>query len=159
MCMSPPVKPRPLKLPITLAFPRACFSRRPVLIPDSSMEWMYVSSITLTKFALLLLYLRVFSTSHRFRTAIYCLGVTVVLWAVALYLVLTFQCRPISAAWAPWIAPKQCLSIKWIQVGNAVPNITTDLIILSLPVTQMPKLKVSFIQKVSLCFAFMLGGL
>lgn len=123
------------------------------------MEWTYVTSIMLTKFALLLLYLRVFSTSHRFRTAIYCLGATVALWAVALYAVLTFQCEPVAAAWAPWISPKQCLSIKWIQVGNAVPNIATDFIILSLPLTQVRKLNISLMQKVSLCFAFMLGGL
>lgn len=68
------------------------------------------------------------------------------------------QCNPINAAWQPWV-PARCLSIKWIQVGNAVPNITTDFIILSLPLTQIRKLKATFAQKISLCITFLIGGL
>lgn len=52
------------------------------------MEWFYVTSVMVTKFALLLLYLRVFAVSTRFRLTVYFVATTVALWAIVLYIVL-----------------------------------------------------------------------
>lgn len=65
------------------------------LIKTESMEWFYVTSVTTTKFALLLLYLRIFAVSTRFRLAVYFVATTVALWAIVLYIVLVcyiFSC-------------------------------------------------------------------
>lgn len=57
-----------------------------------SMEWFYVTSVMVTKFALLLLYLRVFAVSTRFRLTVYFVATTVALWAIVLYIVLVRYC-------------------------------------------------------------------
>lgn len=57
------------------------------MIPQS-MEWFYVTSVAVTKFALLLLYLRIFAVGTHFRLAIYVVATSVALWAIALYIVL-----------------------------------------------------------------------
>lgn len=61
-----------------------------------SMEWFYVTSVMVTKFALLLLYLRVFAVSTRFKLTVYFVATTVALWAIVLYIVLVRSCLSTS---------------------------------------------------------------
>lgn len=42
------------------------------------------------------------------------------------------QCVPVKAAWEPEVVGK-CINIYGVYVGQAVPNVLTDVIILVLP--------------------------
>ncbi|POS71421.1 hypothetical protein DHEL01_v210183 [Diaporthe helianthi] len=119
-------------------------------------ECMYVTAVALIKFSLLAMYLRIFP-SRGFKIAAYIIGGTVAAWWIAIVLVCIFQCNPIYVAWEPWMAG-QCIDLKGSFIGNAVPNIVTDIAILTMPVKQVWALHTQFAQKVSLICTFGLGS-
>lgn len=120
-------------------------------------ECMYVTAVALIKFSLLAMYLRIFP-SRGFKIAAYIIGGTVMGWWIAIVLVCIFQCNPIYVAWEPWM-PGQCIDLKGSFIGNAVPNIVTDIAILIMPVKQVWALHTAPAQKISLICTFGLGSL
>lgn len=102
------------------------------------------------------MYLRIFP-SRGFKIAAWIIGGLVIAWAVAIILVCIFQCSPIYVAWMPWEAGT-CIDLKASFIGNAVPNIMTDVAILTMPIKQVWKLHATWAQKVSLLCTFMLGS-
>lgn len=70
------------------------------------MEWFYVTSVMVTKFALLLLYLRVFAVSTRFRLTVYFVATTVALWAIVLYIVL------VRFSYREYLIPSLVVSVR-----------------------------------------------
>ncbi|KAJ5799070.1 uncharacterized protein N7518_001138 [Penicillium psychrosexuale] len=95
-------------------------------------EIMYVTTVATTKISILLMYCRIFPT-REIRIASLVLGGMTLSWLVAIILVSVFQCNPIPRAWDTRI-PGKCINLKGMFIGNAVPNIVTDILILSLPV-------------------------
>ncbi|KAI1073196.1 hypothetical protein LB507_010803 [Fusarium sp. FIESC RH6] len=121
-----------------------------------AFENIYVTAVMMIKLALLAMYLRVFP-SRGFRLISAIIAATVVAWWIAICAVCIFQCHPIKKAWLPLIDGK-CIDLKASFIGNAVPNIATDVAILCLPVRQILKLQVNTAQKLSLLVIFMLGS-
>lgn len=121
-----------------------------------AFECLYVTAVALIKLSLLQMYLRIFP-SREFRIAAWIIGGTVVAWWLAIVLVCIFQCDPISKAWLPMSAGK-CINLKASFIGNAVPNIITDVAILCMPIKQVWQLHVTTTQKLSLLCAFLLGS-
>lgn len=103
------------------------------------------------------MYARIFPLKG-FRIGAYILGFITVGWVIAINCVSIFQCRPIRKAWFPTM-PGECIDLKGSFIGNAVPNILTDIAILCMPVAQVWKLQVTTAQRASLIFMFLLGGL
>ncbi|KAJ5159300.1 uncharacterized protein N7500_008951 [Penicillium coprophilum] len=95
-------------------------------------ECIYVTTIGVTKVSILLMYCRIFPTKE-IRTASMILGGISLAWVIAIIFVSIFQCTPIARAWDTRI-PGTCIDLKGSFIGNAVPNVVTDIIILSLPV-------------------------
>ena len=104
------------------------------------------------------MYLRIFPTKD-FRIGAYILGSVTIGWVIAINCVSIFQCNPIEKAWLGPAVAGTCINLKASFIGNAVPNILTDIIILCMPVTQVLKLQVSNAQRASLIFMFLLGAL
>ena len=122
-----------------------------------AFECVYVTVVMLVKASILVMYHRIFPVPG-FRLAVYIIGGVVVAWWLAIVLVCIFQCDPISKAWLPW-SPGTCIDLKASFIGNAVPNIITDIAILALPITQVWSLQGTVARKLSLCCAFLLGSL
>ncbi|EKG15209.1 hypothetical protein MPH_07543 [Macrophomina phaseolina MS6] len=101
--------------------------------------------------------MRIFPT-RGFTIGAYILGFVTVGWVIAINCVSIFQCDPIKKAWFPTV-PGSCINLKASFIGNAVPNILTDVAILCMPIGQVWKLQVSPAQRASLCFMFLLGSL
>ncbi|KAM0494150.1 hypothetical protein ACHAP8_008746 [Fusarium lateritium] len=123
-----------------------------------AFECIYVTAVMMVKLALIQMYLRIF-TSRGFKLASAIIAATVVAWWIAICAVCIFQCRPIRRGWMPWLTEGSCIDLKASFIGNAIPNIATDIAILCLPVTQIVKLQVNIAQKLSLLVIFLLGGL
>ena len=68
-----------------------------------------------------------------------------------------FQCHPVQRAWNLTV-PGTCLNLRAVFIGNAVPNIVTDAIILCMPLYHVWKLHVRAAQKVALTGIFLLGA-
>lgn len=122
-----------------------------------AFECIYCTAVGLIKISLLLMYMRIFPTKG-FTLGAYILGFMTIGWVIAINCVSIFQCDPIKKAWFPLIAGK-CINLKASFVGNAVPNILTDVAILCMPIGQVWKLQVTPTQRASLCFMFLLGSL
>jgi hypothetical protein len=122
-----------------------------------AFENIYVTAVMLIKLALLSMYLRIFP-SQRFRLISALIAAVVIGWWIAICAVCIFQCHPIKKAWLPWI-DGTCINLKASFIGNAIPNIATDVAILCLPVGQIVKLQVNMAQKLSLLVIFLLGSL
>lgn len=69
-----------------------------------------------------------------------------------------FQCTPIARAWNKTVAGT-CIDITTNWYANAGFSITTDVIILTLPMPVIYGLQMHTNQKVALMFVFALGGL
>ncbi|OLN87826.1 hypothetical protein CCHL11_00535 [Colletotrichum chlorophyti] len=121
-----------------------------------AFECIYVTAVMFVKISLLLMYRRIFP-SRGFKIAVMILGGLTIAWWIAIVLVCVFQCTPVSKAYMPWIEGT-CIDLKASFIGNAIPNIMTDVAILCLPINQVWKLQVTLAQRLSLCFMFLLGG-
>ncbi|KAM0417297.1 hypothetical protein ACHAPT_012678 [Fusarium lateritium] len=122
-----------------------------------AFECIYVTAVMLVKLALLLMYLRIFP-SRGFRQCAAVIAAIVVGWWIAIVAVSIFQCTPIKKAWMPWIGGS-CINLKASFIGNAIPNIGTDVAILCMPMRQIWKLHANLAQRLSLCVMFLLGSL
>jgi hypothetical protein len=85
-------------------------------------------------------------------------GGIVVAWWIAVVLVSLFSCDPINGFWDHNITSK-CINTMHFFIGNEVPNIFTDIVILILPIRMIWRLNMSKDQKISLSFIFLLGSL
>ncbi|KAI1424967.1 hypothetical protein F5Y12DRAFT_714832 [Xylaria sp. FL1777] len=119
-------------------------------------EFTYSTQILLIKLSILSLYRRVFPTRVVMIGSGILLGVTASWW-LAVILVTIFQCHPVSKAIDPAIEG-HCISQTEFFLGNAIPNIVTDVLILSLPLHDIIKLHLPRSQRVSIAGIFLLGG-
>ncbi|RSL48484.1 hypothetical protein CEP54_012908 [Fusarium duplospermum] len=121
-----------------------------------AFECIYVTAVMLVKLALLQMYLRIF-LSRGFRVCAAVIATIVVGWWISIVAVSIFQCAPIKKAWMPWINGS-CINLKASFIGNAIPNIGTDVAILCMPMRQIWKLHANLAQRLSLCVMFLLGS-
>jgi len=102
------------------------------------------------------MYIRIFPTRFM-RIAVYVLGGFVsVLWLASI-LVVVFQCTPVQKAYMPYLQEGYCLDTMDWFLGNSVPNIASELLILILPTREIWKLKVSRPQKIAISVVFLMG--
>lgn len=120
-------------------------------------ECIYCTTLGVTKVSILLMYTRIFPT-RPFRIAAIVLGGIAVAWVISIICVSVFQCSPIAKAWHPNL-PGTCINLKGSFIGNAVPNILTDIAILSLPVPVVWGLQASPAYRLSVIGLFLLGSL
>ncbi|PVH77142.1 hypothetical protein DL98DRAFT_424172 [Cadophora sp. DSE1049] len=121
-----------------------------------AFECLYVTCICFTKIALLLMYLRIFPV-RSIKIGAYVLAALSISWCISIIMVSIFQCTPIERTWNPAI-PGHCINLKASFIGNAIPNILTDVAILALPMQQVWSLHTSTMQKAQISFVFLLGS-
>jgi hypothetical protein len=124
------------------------------------MAWMivYGASIALSKCAILLLYIRVFTTSKKsFTITAYLVGFLIVTTGVANTVVAFLRCSPLSFAWDKSIKGGTCIDeIAWTRY-MAIPNVVTGAIMLVMPLPLVWKLNVSASAKIALTATFLHG--
>lgn len=103
------------------------------------------------------MYCRIFPT-REIRIASMILGGISIAWSMSIILVSVFQCTPIARAWDTRI-PGTCINLKGSFIGNAVPNVITDILILCLPVRVVWGLHASITHRLSVIGIFLLGSL
>ncbi|KAK0719256.1 hypothetical protein B0H67DRAFT_149527 [Lasiosphaeris hirsuta] len=115
----------------------------------------YKLTINLTKASILLLYLRIF-VKKWFRMTCYVLLGIILAYTVATTASSIWQCTPIPRAWDKSI-PGTCISITTNWYANAGFSISTDVIILALPMHPIYTSHLPGGQKVALMAVFALG--
>ncbi|KAJ5356438.1 hypothetical protein N7517_011047 [Penicillium concentricum] len=138
------------QMPEKFALMRKCFFAIEVLD--------YPFNITLVKLALLLFYLRIFTTC-KFQILIYIVGALVLAVGVADLLEIFLQCRPLAYGWDQSIPGEKCIHPVTAYQTLVPLNIFTGLLILVMPMPTLWKLHIPLGQRLAVTGVFLLGGL
>ncbi|KAL0475580.1 hypothetical protein QR685DRAFT_53433 [Neurospora intermedia] len=115
----------------------------------------YKITINLTKTSILLLYLRIF-VQRWFRIACYILIGIIIAYMIATFGASVWQCTPVARAWDKSI-PGTCVDITVNWYANAGFSISTDILILALPMYPIFTSHLRKTQKVAVVLMFALG--
>ncbi|KAE8149708.1 hypothetical protein BDV25DRAFT_140556 [Aspergillus avenaceus] len=128
----------------------------------SLLFWWYMCqvfwpfTILFVKLSILFLYLRIFPI-HLFRIFDFCcMGFMITSFLITTPMAI-WQCNPISAAWDYNVDGAPCLKISAVAYANATVNITTEVLILILPLPVLRTLHVSKRKKIALFSVFSVG--
>lgn len=103
-------------------------------------------------------YYRIFYVSSiKFRMACHTTQFVIVSSAIAFIIGTIFQCRPVRAFWNQSIADASCIDQTPWWMSFAIVQITTDVVILILPATQVFKLQISRTKRIGILLAFCTG--
>ena len=119
-------------------------------------ETMYGPGFAAVKLSILLLYRRLFPI-RRFHNIIYCVSAFMVCHTLVGVLVAIFECRPIEAAWEPFVKG-DCVQLNTESIVGGILNIITDVVTLVLPLPLLWRLQISRSQKLQLTGIFLTGG-
>lgn len=117
-----------------------------------AFDCLYTFTLWLVKVSVLVLYARLFPTQG---CRLICWAVFVVCtgWALT-FICIAWECLPIGEQQYKQAVPGACFNKRFDQravfIGYAVPNIATDLFILSMPVYRVWRMHVSLISRVGL---------
>ena len=138
-------------------------------------EFLYTSVITCVKYSILCFYWRIFSISS-IKLPIYILGTIITGWSLACVgwadererfiadvwnkiFTAAFQCIPTAKLWDIFgRLDGHCINVIKFFIGNAIPNIITDVALLILPLPHIWRLQVPGTQKLFVLLAFIFGG-
>ncbi|MCJ1278784.1 hypothetical protein MMC21_006602, partial [Puttea exsequens] len=130
------------------------------IVGQMNMAWMilYGLSIGFSKIAILLLYIRVFTTQKRAFTATAVLvGFVVIATALANTFAVIFQCHPQAYAWDKTIAGGSCMNGFENAQYMAIPNVVTGAVMLAMPMPVIWNLNIDASAKVALTATFLHG--
>ncbi|OAQ89548.1 integral membrane protein [Purpureocillium lilacinum] len=125
----------------------------------------YTLSLVFIKWSILAWYWRLFHIQSYMKPLIWILFAVVCIWGVAKIIVVSLECFPIEAIWEVFdpdnpLDPSEyhCgVDIHKFFLGNAIPNIITDIFIMVLPLPYILKLHLRVSQKVALFGIFVVG--
>ncbi|KAI1313262.1 hypothetical protein F5Y03DRAFT_160373 [Xylaria venustula] len=128
-------------------------------------EITYTVTMVLVKYSTLIFYWRVFSTKKSIRLPIWILAGVTTLWGISVILVTSLQCLPTVAIWERYdpvhpLPPSEFVcqvNVRDFVIGNAVPNIITDGLIILLPLPYVLSLQLPLSQTIALSGTFLLG--
>ncbi|KAI3330091.1 hypothetical protein F4824DRAFT_505450 [Ustulina deusta] len=121
-----------------------------------SSEFLYPSVIATTKLSILAMYYRIFPTRY-IKYGKLVVGSITTMWWTAYILVTIFQCMPIAKVLDKSIQG-YCLPLYAFFLGSSIPNIVTDIVILSLPLYEIRKLHLPLRNRAALAGIFLLGA-
>ncbi|KAM3076961.1 hypothetical protein ACMFMG_003572 [Clarireedia jacksonii] len=121
-------------------------------------ELLYYICVSVTKMAILFLYLRL-ATSKTFRKLVWCVMGFVILTALSSCLASIFQCTPIKKSWSlDKHSPGHCINVNALFYANASLDIFQDLVIYILPMNMLYHIQIPKRQKYALMLVFAVGG-
>ncbi|KAJ4418763.1 hypothetical protein N0V82_005328 [Gnomoniopsis sp. IMI 355080] len=119
-----------------------------------ALECMYNVTMVAVKFSFCFLYLRLFPM---LKYRVCAIAGFILTFGCTFIIVGLLQCTPMEKIWEP-THPGTCLNTTAIFLSNAGLHIFSDVMLLILPITQVVKLKVELVMKLSLISIFMLGA-
>ena len=123
-------------------------------------ELAWTTSLCLLKFALIILYGRVFVTNTGRRNAKVIQAIAFVAVSGLLIASISYyltQCTPIAASWTPGLG--KCVTPRAGWLGTGIANLITDVIIFSVPIIWLTDLKMSLHHKITVGIQLFLGAM
>ncbi|PQE28991.1 integral membrane protein [Rutstroemia sp. NJR-2017a BBW] len=121
-------------------------------------ELLYYICVSVTKLAILFLYLRL-ATSKTFRRIVWGVMAFVIATGLSSCLAGIFQCTPIDRAWdVQKLGKGHCINVNGLFYANAGLDIFQDLVIYILPMNMLYHIQIPKRQKYALMLVFAVGG-
>ena len=124
------------------------------------MAWtiIYGLAIAASKWAILFLYLRVFTTSNRwFNITLIAMGMLVTATFITNTIAAIFACTPVHHAWQDPAAAGTCIQVVRFNQYMAIPNVITGIVMILMPLPPVSQLNIATLQKVGLSATFLHG--
>ncbi|KAH7069522.1 hypothetical protein FB567DRAFT_634165 [Paraphoma chrysanthemicola] len=128
-------------------------------------KWFYGANIVykvvlmFNKISVVCLYYRIFSISTKyFRIACNAMNTWVVVSSMAFIIATVFQCTPVAAFWDRSIPNLKCFKNEPWWISYASVQITTDFILLAMPIPQILRLSMNKSEKLGICLVFGTGA-
>ncbi|KAL6708725.1 hypothetical protein ACN47E_002421 [Coniothyrium glycines] len=145
------------------------YGRRWATLPRGSRmvarKWFYGANVIykvvlmFNKISVVCLYNRIFSVSNKtFRVCCHAMNAWILASGLAFIIATIFQCTPIAAFWDRSIVGFKCFKNEPWWISYATTQITTDLVLLAMPVPQILKLSMGRAEKFGLCLIFGTGA-
>jgi hypothetical protein len=133
---------------------------------DEMLLWYFIGEISYVwltsclKLSLLFFFLRIFNSTD-IKKWIYAAIVFQALFILTFTIVIIFQCTPISYAWLFWDGQHSgtCVNINTASWSIAAITIALDIIVLTLPIRELWRLKMNRMKKIYVLLMFGLGFL
>ena len=119
---------------------------------------VYLPAVVLPKLAILVLYLRIF-TKRQDRIACWVVGAFMIANLVGTMVAGFLMCIPLKFLWNRTIAGGHCININAWYRWSSLMNISTDLVMLVLPLPVVWKIQSSKKIKIGLTFTFATGSM
>lgn len=139
------------------------------LDPESRLtarKWFYGANIVykivlmFNKISVVCLYYRIFAVSTKyFRSVCHAMNAWIVASSMAFIIATVFQCTPIAAFWNRSIPNVKCFKNEPWWISYATVQITTDFMLLAMPIRQILRLSMSKAEKLGICLVFGTGAL
>lgn len=123
-------------------------------------DQFYTALISLTKLSMCFFFLRIFSHARQFRYTVYAILALNVVILIIFQVMVCFQCRPMHAFWTYWAGEMvnySCFNLYAFALGQAVVSIAVDIIMISLPIHETMKVKLSPRKKFGVVVMFGMG--
>ena len=120
-------------------------------------EVMYAPGFAAVKLSVLFLYRRLFP-NRRLHIIIYYVSAFILCYTIVGVLVPIFECRPVEAAWEPFVKG-DCVQLNTESIVAGIFNIITDVVTLILPMPLLWRLQISRGRKLQLTGMFLTGGM
>ncbi|KAF2152521.1 hypothetical protein K461DRAFT_278758 [Myriangium duriaei CBS 260.36] len=122
---------------------------------------IWVVAVTLSRFAILLFYFRIFVPSVMRVQRIITFALIGILLATALAEIISafLECRPFRYIWDKTIVGGTCVNINALYRYASLPGVITDLVMLLLPLSIVRQLQASLKVKIGLATTFLFGSL
>ncbi|MCJ1282374.1 hypothetical protein MMC26_001697 [Xylographa opegraphella] len=121
-----------------------------------AFEILYPLPIAATKFSILFYYSRIFQVPS-FQIPLYLVAGLIGCWVLYVEGAAMFSYVPVNAMWDPSVTGR-CINIHSFFIGIAVPNIVTDIALLTMPLPYIWWLQVAWPKKIAVILVFTLGG-
>ena len=131
-----------------------------LMLEQAFLGWTisYGISICLSKWAILLLYRRVFTNTNRwFSVSYYSMASLITITGIINTFIAIFECAPMNHIWNSNVSRGQCIDIVSFTRYIAIPNVISGVIMLFMPLPLVLKLNISQIQKIGLSATFLHG--
>ncbi|KAI1090181.1 hypothetical protein F5B19DRAFT_494704 [Rostrohypoxylon terebratum] len=112
-----------------------------------------------TKLGILIMYYRIFFVSTAFRCLIFIASGLVIGWWVGCTVVTLTNCIPLEWSWLNSLAdPRYCINFNIFWMASGSCEIFLDVLILTLPISVVTRMRLSLEQKLTVSGIFLLGG-
>ncbi|KAI1659827.1 hypothetical protein F4813DRAFT_352100 [Daldinia decipiens] len=120
---------------------------------------LYFTIAGATKLGILLMYYRIFAVSTAFRYQLFLSVALVIGWWIGCTIATLTNCIPLEWSWNNSLAdPRYCFNYNIFWMASGACEIFLDVLILTLPISVVVRMRLSARRKVTVSIIFLLGG-